>query len=300
MDSMTNILIIMAGLENRYRYAGIATHYLHSSNLPDLEARLAELQFPDYATLEEKYEIVDSTIEEFNTGLPSTPPSLTSDKLATIEECFSPNSLRDILGNLANKESTDPFVHDMYEKINSRCPLSILVTHYMLRAGANWGITTAFQHEAVVAGRFMQSLEFYVGVKNFFIDKQQEPPTWCTEPLQDIVANEERVRRLLGQYVAIREGSEERLPLNRGTDYERYPHWWIGLPSEREIKEKVEGDNNRLDSAAMTPEQLAQHFVDARRGKLGVREKVLGVLARKTRPGEGGLLQWIRSGDRFT
>ena len=187
----------------------------------------------------------------------------------------------------------------MYEKINSRCPLSILITHHMLRAGANWGITTAFQHEAVVAARFMHSLEFYIGVKNFFIDKRRDPPIWCTEPLQDLIADEERVRHLLVEYVAVREGTEERLPLNRGTDYERYPHWWIGLPSEREIREKVETSKNSI-ATAMTREQLVQHFVDARRGKLGVREKVESVLARKTRPGEGGVLEWIRSGDRFT
>ena len=168
----------------------------------------------------------------------------------------------------------------------------------MLRAGVNWGITTTFQHEAVVAERFMHSLEFYIGVKNFFIDKNLDPPVWCTEPLQDLLASEDRIGRVLGEYVAVREGSEERLPLNRGTDYERYPHWWIGLPSEREVREKVEASNNS-SVTAMTLEQLVQHFVDARRGKPGVREKVLGILARKTIPGEDGVLKWIDPGDRF-
>ena len=68
------------------RYAGIATHYIHSSSLGDLEARLAELKFSDYASLEEKYEIVDSTIEEFNTGLPETPFSLAGEKRKLIDK----------------------------------------------------------------------------------------------------------------------------------------------------------------------------------------------------------------------
>lgn len=51
-----------------------------------MEARLAELHFPDSATLEEKYEIVDSTIEEYNTGLPDAPFSLSGEKRELIEE----------------------------------------------------------------------------------------------------------------------------------------------------------------------------------------------------------------------
>lgn len=56
-----------------YRYAGIATHYIHSSSLPDVEQRLSELTFDDDATNEEKCNIVNSTIEEFVTGLPDEP-----------------------------------------------------------------------------------------------------------------------------------------------------------------------------------------------------------------------------------
>lgn len=59
-----------------YRYAGIATHYIHSSSLPDIEQRLSELVFDDNATSEEKCNIVNSTIEEFVTGLPDEPITL--------------------------------------------------------------------------------------------------------------------------------------------------------------------------------------------------------------------------------
>jgi 3-hydroxyisobutyryl-CoA hydrolase len=55
-------------------YAGIATHYIHSSSLPDLEARLAELEFKDYDSLKKRYETINSTIEEFCTGLPHDQP----------------------------------------------------------------------------------------------------------------------------------------------------------------------------------------------------------------------------------
>jgi 3-hydroxyisobutyryl-CoA hydrolase len=60
--------------KKEYRYAGIATHYIHSSSLPDLEARLSELIFKDYASLQERFQIIDHTIEEFVTGLPEDEP----------------------------------------------------------------------------------------------------------------------------------------------------------------------------------------------------------------------------------
>ncbi|KAL7265886.1 3-hydroxyisobutyryl-CoA hydrolase [Rhizina undulata] len=59
-------------------YAGIATHYIHSSSLADLEQRLSELTFSDHSSLQERWEIVDSTIEEFVTGLPENEPFVLS------------------------------------------------------------------------------------------------------------------------------------------------------------------------------------------------------------------------------
>lgn len=58
----------LKGVQNLY--TGIATHYLHSSSLADVEQRLAELQFKDYASMEERVKTIDTTLEEFSTGLP--------------------------------------------------------------------------------------------------------------------------------------------------------------------------------------------------------------------------------------
>lgn len=67
-------MAVLTGLD--IRYAGIATHYIHSSSLPDLEARLSELTFDDDAAPREKWSIINSTIEEFVTGLPDEPIQL--------------------------------------------------------------------------------------------------------------------------------------------------------------------------------------------------------------------------------
>jgi len=275
-------------------YAGIATHYLHSTTLPSLEQRLSELQFHDSSSLEEKYEIVDSTIEEFSTGLPNS--TLSSPNRVLIDECFSPNTLSGILAALSSHKSSSDFIKQTYETILTRCPLSILATLTLLRSGKELGITTVFQHEAVVASRFMRSREFYIGVKNLLWDKSKVMPSWPGPSITELADNPALVEELLGKYVDVRPGEDERLVLDRGMDYTRYPHWWLGLPSEGEIKTKVEEEERK--GKTWGRKDVVEWFVEARRGKEGVREKVEEVLGRKTVE-ENGKVRWMQEVGRF-
>src|ERR1700761_8747793 len=52
-------------------YAGIATHYIDSSVLAQMTTRLSELVFRDHANLNERLELINSTIAEFTSALPS-------------------------------------------------------------------------------------------------------------------------------------------------------------------------------------------------------------------------------------
>ncbi|RPB29817.1 mitochondrial 3-hydroxyisobutyryl-CoA hydrolase [Terfezia boudieri ATCC MYA-4762] len=277
-------------------YAGIATHYIHSTTLPSLEQRLSELQFPDSSTLEEKYEVVDSTIEEFSTGLPSLAPTLPSPHRVLIDQCFAPPTLSGILTALSMHTSTSRFIRKTQNDILTRCPLSVVATLTLLRAGKDLGITTAFQHEAVVASRFMRSKEFYIGVKNLLWDKRKEMPKWPGPSITELAGNPTMAKKLLREYVDVRPGVDERLALDRGTDYTRYPHWWVGLPSEEEIRKKVEEDGRM--GRKWGREDVVAWFVEARRGKVGVKGKVEEVLERKTVEENGGV-RWVHEVDRF-
>jgi len=147
----------------------------------------------------------------------------------------------------------------------------------------------------------MECPDFFLGVKNLLVDKNPDPPqSWNTEPLLQLLENEQLVQQLLNHYVTVEEGSDQQLALDRGTDYTRYPHWWIGLPSESEI-EKMITKNAKLPLGAggMNKDALVQYFVNIRRGKIGVREKVEEVLARKTILGEGGVVEWVHDVNRF-
>ncbi|KAG5974116.1 hypothetical protein E4U58_003575 [Claviceps cyperi] len=89
-------------------YSGIATHYLHSTSLPDLEARLAELRFRDDDEMPRKLAVINNTLEEFCTGLPYDQPFLLRGALRkVIDRCFSKNNVADIVAAL-KEEATVP------------------------------------------------------------------------------------------------------------------------------------------------------------------------------------------------
>lgn len=147
----------------------------------------------------------------------------------------------------------------------------------------------------------MHSREFYIGVENLLILKKPDMPAWPGLSLTELANESEKAEALLNEYILPKEGEDERLELDRGTDYTRYPHWWVGLPSEEEIKKKVEAPYMAGGSGLLAGrEEVVQYFVDTRRGKEGVREKVEECLDRKTRKGEKtGKLEWVYDVNRF-
>ncbi|KAG5935468.1 hypothetical protein E4U60_003152 [Claviceps pazoutovae] len=89
-------------------YSGIATHYLHSTSLPDLEAHLAELRFRDGDDMSRKLAVINNTLEEFCTGLPYNQPIRPRGEVRKIiDRCFNKNNVADIVAAL-KEEATVP------------------------------------------------------------------------------------------------------------------------------------------------------------------------------------------------
>ena len=172
-------------------WAGVATHYLHSSSLPDLEARLAELQFKDHDPLHQRLKIINDTIEEFATGLPAdkhpTDSIIGGDHRVAIDYAFQPlNTIEDILNALQglaeNTGGTAPAaVVDWAAKtratILQRSPTSVQVTIRQLREGKKWNIADTFRKEHLIASRFMEHADFIEGVSSLLINKPKQPLT---------------------------------------------------------------------------------------------------------------------------
>ncbi|KAL1986502.1 hypothetical protein VTN96DRAFT_6261 [Rasamsonia emersonii] len=252
-------------------YAGIATHYLHSSVLGNLTARLSELVFKDYASLPERLDLVNKTIAEFSTGLPpidEEPILLRGSLRNAIDRCFKYNTVEEIIKALENETKNKEWAQKTLETLSMRSPTSLKVTLRQLRLGKKWGIAETFRREHQIAAKFMRHPDFVEGVSARLISKPPTQAKWQPDSLE-AVTNED-----VDAFFEIPDG-QQKLPLFNSTNYTRYPHAHYALPSEKEI-EKFVRDNSKSQA------HTVQEFVSKWGHKEGVREKVAEVLARRT------------------
>lgn len=252
-------------------YAGVATHYIHSSTLQPLESRLAELQFPDYMPLEDRLRIINATIEEFCTGLPAAKPTISGRLRKTIDRVFHADqptvpaileSLEEVRGDESAPE-LQQWAQKTIQTINNGSPTSLAVTLRQMRIGRHWSITETFQHEFDMASQFMSQPDFVEGVTSRLIKRAKSRPEWKPKSLQAI-----KDHRVEAFFRPSRSGA---LPLTNEVDYKEYPHAWIGLPREDEILGEAGGK---------TREDVVVHLLEKYEGKQGVREKIAEVLDR--------------------
>ncbi|KAJ5558333.1 Crotonase core [Penicillium sp. DV-2018c] len=262
-------------------YAGIATHYLHSSVLANVTQRLSELTFPDHVELPERLEIVNKTMAEFSIGLPSLEeePMLMAGSLRTaIDRCFSFNTMEEIFDALNKETEQKEWAQKTLETLSSRSPTSLKVTLRQMRLGKKWSISETFQREREIAANFMRHPDFVEGVKSRLMSKPPRQAEWKPATLAEV--SDEEVER----FFTIPEG-EFRLPLLSEKDYKNYPYAHFALPSEEEIAQVV-----REGHASRRP--VIDHFLQKYAHREGVRRKVVEVIARRTTTTSEGL-KWI-------
>lgn len=252
-------------------YHGVATHYIHSSTLQQLESRLAELQFPDYKTLDERFKIINATIEEFSTGLPAERPHISGELRQTIDRVFHTDqlSIQTILDSLTDVQENgsmdlQTWAAKTKETIEMRSPISVAVTLQQMRIGRQWSIAQAFQREYDIASQFMAHKDFIEGVTARLIERKKERPNWNPNTLADVK------RRDVDAFFASSGGAGP-LPLISDADYKEYPHAWIGLPKENEILREAGGKSS---------EEVVASLLEKYEGKQGVREKIAEVMER--------------------
>ncbi|KAH7067530.1 3-hydroxyisobutyryl-CoA hydrolase mitochondrial precursor [Paraphoma chrysanthemicola] len=252
-------------------YHGVATHYIDSSTLQQLESRLAELQFPDYMASEERFKIINATIEEFSTGLPAERPHISGELRKTIDRVFHSDqpSIQDILKSLEEvRQNGSPDLKTWAKKtiatIQTRSPISVAVTFQQMRVGRQWSIAQTFQREYDIAAEFMSHPDFVEGVTARLIERRKDRPNWQPNTLDDVKRQD--VDKF---FSGAADGTK--LPLISEADYKEYPHAWIGLPKENEILREASGKK---------AEDVVASLLEKYEGKQGVREKIAEVLER--------------------
>jgi len=281
-------------------YAGIATHYLDSSVLASLTTRLSELTFKDYAQLPDRLNLINSTIAEFSSDLPS-PGSYEGSKYGdfsgdlrlAIDRCFKYNTIEEILSALkVESESSEAgamtdWASKTLKTINTRSPTSLKVTLRQLRGGKKWTIGQAFVNEHAIASNFMAHPDFVEGVTARLMKPTREPQ-WKPSQLDELQTSD------VNSFFSRKEGVEklELLPSNTGAttmEYRDYPHAGLALPRESDIEKIVANIGERGGKAVL------ESTLHEWNGKEGVKEKVTDVLARRTRKtGSGNGIKWVR------
>jgi 3-hydroxyisobutyryl-CoA hydrolase len=286
-------------------YAGIATHYIDSSVLTALTTRLSELQFRDYASLPDRLKLVNDTLSEFTSGLPSPNDfpeaqhgNVTGNLRKAIDRCYAFDSIEEILSALGTEsQSTAPNAMPEWAKstlstIMTRSPTSLKVTLQQLRLGRKWDIHETFLREHNIASRFMSHPDFVEGVTARLM-KPRRDPRWNPSRLEDVSSKD------LASFFNPPGGAESRLQLFKPSPplpgsnanaldprYMDYPHKGLALPREEWIKGVV-------GEAAWKRRDVVDEVVKRCGGKLGVREKVEDVLDRKTVTEEDGTIRWV-------
>ncbi|KAI1758585.1 ClpP/crotonase [Hypoxylon sp. FL1150] len=266
-------------------YSGIATHYLHSTSLPNLESRLAELRFRDYDSMEYRLAIIEMTIEEYATGLPPTEPILLGGELRkAIDRCFSKNSVAEIIAAL--KEEQGPakeWAEKTLTTLHQRSPTAVHVALKEMQEGRQWSISTAFQREHQMAARFMRHPDFVEGVTALLISKEKPKPKpkWQPATLEDIQPGS----RIAEPFFETT-GGPPTLALVTDRDYSSYPYQSFGVPTESDVEVLVR-------EGMSTPHEIREEFVRRKRGRQGIRTIVDEILARKTIVNDDGKAEWV-------
>ena len=262
-------------------YAGVATHYIHSSSLPTLTERLSELTFRDYDPMATRLKVIDATIEEFGTGLPNDVPMLMVGELRkAVDRCFQYDTMEKIVEAL-EQEKTGA-MHEWAAKtlktLSERSPTSLKVALKEIRLGNDWGIADAFRREYHIAEKFMEHPDFIEGVSARLINKPPTVPNWNPPTLGDV--SDKDVNDMFTVAGA------QRLKLASEGNYLEYPFGkTIGLPRERDVELMV-GDT------PISRRNLVHQLVAARNGKVGVKEKVEEILDRMCIENQAGELMW--------
>lgn len=265
-------------------YAGVATHYIDSSSLSSLTARLAELVFKDYEDMHSRLATIVATIAEFDTGLPHDEPMLIAGELRkAIDRCFGHTEVEAIIRALEDEEKNTKlpqhirdWATNTIKTLSERSPTSLKVTLKQMELGRHWSIGEAFKNEYHIAGNFMSHADFDSGVSARLIHKTT--PTWNPPALQDVTRQDiDEFFKHEGKFPIKLVNEQER-------DYYQYP-FRMGLVREDEIE-------NLVRQGGQMAEQVIAKFYNEGGRRLGTREKVEDVLARKCDQDGQGCLVW--------
>lgn len=213
--------------------------------------------------------MIADTIAEFDTGLPTTKPTIHGELRRMIDRCFAFDSPLKILKELetvaatTSDEAIKTWAQNTFSTIRDRSPIGVAVTLREMRLGKSWNIAEAFQNEHAIASEFMRHPDFVNGVTARLITRSKERPNWKPNTLEEV--QEQDVDKF---FEKVGDSNTALKLMESGPDatFQKYPHSFLGLPTDEEIAKKYQ--------EGKTTQQVVTEILKEKNGKVGVKEKV--------------------------
>uniref|UniRef100_A0A669QIV9 3-hydroxyisobutyryl-CoA hydrolase n=1 Tax=Phasianus colchicus TaxID=9054 RepID=A0A669QIV9_PHACC len=158
--------------------AGIATHFVESEKLPDLEKDLIALKSPSKENIAD---LLNSY--HMQTKIDQEKEFILDEHMEKINSIFAANSMEEIVQKL--KQDGSPFAMKQLETINKMSPTSLKLALRQLREGASMSLQDVFTMEYRLSQACMRGHDFYEGVRAVLIDKDQSP-RWKPAALEEV------------------------------------------------------------------------------------------------------------------
>jgi 3-hydroxyisobutyryl-CoA hydrolase len=129
------------------------------------------------------------------------------------------------------------------------------------------------------------------GVTHLLINKQKSRADWSPSNLASV--KEADIQRNFFGAEPATSFPVPQLDQPEGESYKEYPHSRYALPSEEFIGSIVRGETKGSGNYALMADDVHKRVRRDYPSKVGLKEKVDEVLARKTKKAEDGTLKWV-------
>lgn len=181
LQGKLGIFLALTGFRLRGRdvhRAGVATHFVESAKISDLEKELVELKAPSAQD-------VSNVLESYQnqSRLDSDKPFVLEKHLSDIDRLFGGDSMEDIVRDL--KADGSDFASKQVEMLSKMSPTSLKITLKQLQAGATLSLQDVLAMEYRLSQACMRGHDFYEGVRAVLVDKDQSP-RWKPSRLEEV------------------------------------------------------------------------------------------------------------------
>ncbi|KAJ4475698.1 3-hydroxyisobutyryl-coenzyme A hydrolase [Lentinula aciculospora] len=260
---------------------GLATHYIPSRRVPILLESISALDNPTF-------DQVNDIIEEHRSE-PEQPDTFASPLVgpvrAALDFAFRQDNVEGIVQDLdALVEHRDPSISQWasktLESLHLRSPTSLKVALRAIRHGKTQSVIEALKMEYRIAAALCNgaSPDFEAGVKSVLMEKKKnQRPNWSPATLEEVTDG------ILDMFFRADSPHLESVPEfkysfapGESRDYMEY-----ALPTEYAIRDMVTGEHPNGGDTGITIDELVSSFENITDSKMGVREKVQEVAARR-------------------